>query len=78
MLTRNRAKLLNIEVANNIPLPERKRKVCQIHSPTHARMVSFVEDIEYIDYTPLYEVNIDFDEAHDAWVANKIKQKNGC
>ena len=82
MLTRNRAKLLNIEVANVIPLPERKRKLSgkqkQIQIQSHPRMVSFVENIEYIEYTPLYEVNIDFDEAHDAWVANKIKQKNGC
>lgn len=99
MLTRNRAKLLNIEVANVIPLPEKKRRFSEkqnqrdqphIQKPTklytnvnnlyinvndNPRMVSFAENIEY---APLYEVNIDFDEAHDAWVANKIKQKNGC
>ena len=77
MLTRNRAKLLNIEVANLIPFPEKKKK------QSHSRMVTFVENIEVIEYSPsyhkpLYEVNIDFDEAHEAWVANKIKQKNGC
>jgi hypothetical protein len=77
MLTRNRAKLLNIEVANPIPLPEKKRKQSQ------PRMVTFVENIEIIEYSPsshkpLYEVNIDFDEAHEGWMANKIKKKNGC
>jgi hypothetical protein len=77
MLTRNRAKLLNIEVANPIPFPEKKKK------QSHSRMVTFVENIEIIEYclsshNPLYEVNIDFVEAHEAWVANKIKQKNGC
>jgi hypothetical protein len=90
MLTRNRAKQLNIEVANTIPLPEKKNKRSQKkHSSpspcieSHSRMVTFVENIEIIEYSPssmrpLYEVNIDFDEAHEAWVANKIKQKNGC
>jgi hypothetical protein len=92
MLTRNRAKLLNIEVANNIPLPEKKKKRSQKKSSSpslspciesQSRMVTFVENIEIIEYSPssirpLYEVNIDFDEAHEAWVANKIKQKNGC
>jgi hypothetical protein len=77
MLTRNRAKLLNIEVVTPIPLPEKKKKQSQ------SRVVTFVENIEVIEYNlsshkPLYEVNIDFDEAHEAWVANKIKQKNGC
>ena len=90
MLTRNRAKLLNIEVANPIPLPDKKKKRSQkkpsFPSPcieSQSRVVTFVEDIEIIEYSPsshkpLYEVNIDFDEAHEAWVANKIKQKNGC
>lgn len=27
---------------------------------------------------PKYEVNIDFDEAHDAWVANKRARPNSC
>jgi hypothetical protein len=27
---------------------------------------------------PLYEVNIDFDEASTAWKANKISTGNGC
>lgn len=77
MLTRNRAKLLNIEVANPIPFPEKKKK------QSHSRMVTFGENIEIIEYClsshkSLYEVNIDFDEAHEAWMANKIKQKNGC
>lgn len=31
-----------------------------------------------IPYRPLYEVNIDFDEAHNEWVKNKIKMPNGC
>jgi hypothetical protein len=66
MLTRNRARLLNIEISIN-------------KQSKQPRMVSFVENIDYINDRPaLYEVNIDFDEAHDAWVANKIKQKNGC
>jgi hypothetical protein len=30
------------------------------------------------NYKPLYEVNIDFDEAHREWVKNKIKMQNGC
>ena len=76
MLTRNRARLLHIEIPSisnasisNVPMKPMK--------PT--KMVSFEENIEYVNYTPpLYEVNIDFDDAHDAWVANKIKQKNGC
>ena len=25
---------------------------------------------------PIYEVNIDFDDAHDAWMQNKIKMEN--
>ena len=80
MLTRNRAKLLNIEVANPIPLPEKTPSSC---IESQSRVVTFVENIEIIEYSPsshksLYEVNIDFDEAHEAWMANKIKQKNGC
>ena len=27
---------------------------------------------------PLYEVEIDFVEAHKQWMKNKIKQENGC
>ena len=27
---------------------------------------------------PLYEVEIDFGEAHKQWMKNKIKQENGC
>ena len=34
--------------------------------------------IHTIPYKPLYEVNIDFDEAHAEWVKNKIKMPNGC
>lgn len=78
MLTRNQAKVLNIQVENH-PLPEKKPKISpqsQCLPERHPRMVSFAEDI-YAP-TPLYEVDIDFDDAHDAWVANKIKQKNGC
>jgi len=83
MLTRNRAKLLNIEVANSIPFPEKKKKTTSSCIESQSRVVTFVENIEIIEYSPsshkpLYEVNIDFDEAHEAWVANKIKQKNGC
>ena len=32
--------------------------------------------LEIIPYK-LYENNINFDEAHDAWTKNKIKGKNG-
>lgn len=34
--------------------------------------------ISYYERPPLYEVNIDFDEAHNEWVKNKIRLKNGC
>ena len=52
-----------------------------------AHMQSAVDDynksqnetsIHSIPYRPLYEVNIDFDEAHREWVKNKIKMPNGC
>jgi hypothetical protein len=78
MLTRNRARLLNIEISSisNVEIDINKQK--QSKQSKQPRMVSFEENIEYINYRPIYEVNIDFDEAHDAWVANKIKQKNGC
>jgi hypothetical protein len=88
MLTRNRARILNIEIPpisipskSNIQGCKRKRTnivECSHEERKHPKMVSFEENIDYINYKPLYEVNIDFDEAHDAWVANKIKQKNGC
>jgi hypothetical protein len=32
--------------------------------------------ITYID-KPIYNVNIDFDEAHNEWVKNKVKLQNG-
>ena len=74
MLTRNRARLLHIEIPSISNGPMK-----QIKPTKPTKMVSFEENIEYVNYTPpLYEVNIDFDDAHDAWVANKIKQKNGC
>jgi hypothetical protein len=70
-------------VANPIPLPNKKKKQSSPCIESQSRVVTFVENIEIIEYNPsshkpLYEVNIDFDEAHEAWVANKIKQKNGC
>ena len=34
---------------------------------------SIFEKVEY----KLYEVNMNFDEAHDKWTNNKIKGKNG-
>ena len=34
---------------------------------------SVLEKIQY----KLYEININFDEAHDEWTKNKIKGKNG-
>ena len=34
---------------------------------------SIIEKIPY----KLYEVDINFDEAHDEWIKNKIKGKNG-
>jgi hypothetical protein len=80
MLTRNKARLLHIEIPPISNIESRKKKrtnttPCSQPSPT--KMVSFEENIEYIK-PPLYEVCIDFEYAHDAWVANKIKQKNGC
>ena len=32
--------------------------------------------LEIVPYK-LYNINIDFDESHDAWTKNKIKGKNG-
>ena len=88
MLTRNRARLLNIEIPpiSNVEIGKQKtttktttKTQCSLSPlPKLAKMVAFEENIDYINYKPLYEVNIDFDDAHDAWVANKIKQKNGC
>lgn len=85
MLTRNKARLLNIEIPpismSNI---ERKRtnKKCSQMRRSRPKMVSFEDNNENINDLPvpisLYEVNIDFDDAHEAWTSNKIKQKNGC
>jgi hypothetical protein len=33
--------------------------------------------IAYYERPPMYEVNIDFDEAHKEWVKNKVKLQNG-
>jgi hypothetical protein len=89
MLTRNKARLLHIEIPPISNIESRKKKrtnttKCSPPPPSHhPKMVSFEENIDYITYIPiytppLYDVCIDFDDAHDAWVANKIKQKNGC
>jgi len=46
--------------------------------PTHSDYNEYELSIHSMPYRPLYEVNIDFDEAHNEWVKNKIKMPNGC
>lgn len=74
-----------------LPEPKRKRQnrqepiVAPTVKPTVAPNVAPTVEpnitIAYYEWSPrppLYEVNIDFDEAHAEWVKNKVKLKNGC
>ena len=49
------------------------------HKIIHKIQLKNTEKFKVYEKIPykLYEVNINFDEAHDEWSKNKIKGKNG-
>ena len=49
------------------------------HKIIHSLQVKKTEKFSVLEIIPLklYDININFDEAHDEWTKNKIKGKNG-
>jgi hypothetical protein len=52
----------------------------ELHDKKRVKKVPENTNTHYYEYDrpPLYDVNIDFDEAHVEWVKNKIRLPNGC
>lgn len=52
----------------------------QIHFQMQIQIQQPEVDEEHpnITFQPIYDVYIDFDEAHREWVKNKVKLQNGC
>lgn len=57
---------------------ERSQEQEQHQEQEQAKSLSPNITIAYYERPPLYEVNIDFDEAHNEWIKNKVKLQNGC
>lgn len=59
------------------PEPEQPQQI-QFQMQIQIHKQESDEEHPNITFQPIYDVYIDFDEAHREWVKNKVKLQNGC